>query len=182
MTDTLKQTFLSLLLERIEIEHCPQTIRAKIIWRTGLVQTILIDRPKLDINFKWSEEDEDILRKNYPSMPREELCTLLHGRKWRTIVRRASEMGIKRMPSASIPKFTGRRFSQEEDQIIQSHYAGKITRDEMFQKLSHRNPVVVAGRAGKLGLKNAIIPIKWKIIESGTSAELTPEIESVHSS
>ena len=45
---------------------------------------------------RWNREEVAILKKHYPSMPREELLQLLPGRAWRNICRAAEKRGIHR--------------------------------------------------------------------------------------
>ena len=166
MTDAVKNTFLSLLLEQIDIQHTPATITAAVTWRTGLRQTILVERRFIDNRKKWTDEENAIVRANYLTMERPELCALLPGRTWGSIRRQAVNLGMERPLELRTRHTCELPYTEEEDQVIRAFYALQITRDEMRKRLSRRSDDSIFLRSKKLGLGKRPQTVRWQLINT----------------
>ncbi|MBI3913128.1 MAG: recombinase family protein [Chloroflexi bacterium] len=185
MTDAVKNTFLSLLLERIDIIHNVATITATVTWRTGLKQTIRIERSFVDLQKTWTKAEDDIVRPNYASMEKAELCKQLPGRTWGSIRWRGRILGIDRPLESRLKYSSSLPYSPEEDQIIRDFHAFKITREEMRERLAHRSDDSVWLRGKRLGLRRREQFAKWCFVpddespESGTNGDREGTLEVI---
>jgi hypothetical protein len=164
-TRTPEQVDLMLELEGIDIQHTPATITAKVTWRTGLRQTILIERTFIDKRKKWTDAENAIVRANYLTMERPELCALLPDRTWGSIRRQAVYLGMER-PLELRTRHTSELPYTEEDQVIRAFYALQITRDGMRKRLSRRSDDSIFFRSKKLGLGKRPRSVRWQLIKT----------------
>ncbi len=171
MTDTAKNTFLSLLLERIDIQHNASFITARIMWRTGLQQAIRIERPFVDNRKEWTKDEDDLVRAHYASMPIKRLCALLPGRTWKAIRLRGRILGINRIAKADLTRSNPRPYTEAEDQVIRDFYAFNITREEMHARLGHHTEDSIYCRAAKLGFRRRKRFVKWTVVDTGRGGE-----------
>lgn len=168
----LKNEFLRIVLDRIILVHYNDDIRAKIVWRSGLEQEILIHRPRgpSHVARRWSEEEDRILKENYSTATQEELEEMLPKRTWSAIVTRAKKhFGLKRKRTYCSARGEYRRWTEEEDELVRSLYAGEITVDELVEKTG-RTRVAIEARRRTLGLgplpKNQEKHVEWEVIDS----------------
>jgi hypothetical protein len=164
MTDGVKNTFLSLLLERIDIEHDEATISARVTWRTGLSQYMVIERPFVDTRELWTPEQDTILREHYPKTSQTELCGLLSGRRWGAIRKRAGQFHLQRPIEARTITSSQTPYTVVEDQVIRDFHAFKITRTEMLQRLGDRSEDSIYRRGVELGFKRRKRFVKWELV------------------
>ena len=167
MPDRVKNSFLNLVLERIDIRHDKATITAIVTWRTGLQQVIRIQRPFVDTRQRWTEEELTILRTHYPSMPQNELSALLGGRDWKTIRRYASLIGLHRCIEARKRSIPQGPYTEEEDQLIRDFCSYRLTWQELVTRLPHRTYDSIWARSYKLGLRRMRRIATWTLITNG---------------
>ncbi len=106
-------------------------VSSKDYWTVDLSEILRIRNDN-----SWTDEEDEILRKHYPSMGKA-VIDLLPNRPLRSIYKRANELGI----SFNDPY----RFAQWEDDIIKSEYA-KYGSD-IYSKLNNRSRASVRQRA-----------------------------------
>lgn len=147
----LKNAFLRLVLERVVIWRSPPLIRARLIWRTGLEQELLIRVPFFEPQVRWTEEEAAIVEKHYETMPKEQLMELLPERTWAQIRRRANRVGLKR--KVVDKRAVARRYAPWEDELLRRHCRGEFTMVELLSKLDNRTEDSVRCEAKKLGLR-----------------------------
>jgi|Deesub1362B_J571_1020462.scaffolds.fasta_scaffold37823_2 hypothetical protein len=93
----LKNAFLQLMLDRVVIYHSTATIRARIVWRTGLEQEILIHRPPANSRSpRWTEAERAIVREYFETASIDELMAMLPRRSWLAITLQGRRMGLSR--------------------------------------------------------------------------------------
>ena len=175
MTDEAKNIFLSLMLERVDITHDAATIVASVTWRTGLQQTIEIERPLVDTRRDWTEQEDSIIRTKYPSSSQLELRALLPGRTWGAICRRGSQLGIDRPIEMRQRVSSKDPFTEEEDQTIRDFHAFKTTREEMRNRLAHRSEDAIWRRARQMGFQRRQRYAKWRLLSADELKELAEE-------
>jgi DNA invertase Pin-like site-specific DNA recombinase len=149
----LKNAFLRLVLERVLIWQSASLIRARLIWRTGLEQDLVIHRPYRVPRQKWSQGEEEVIRQHYETMPRDELMALLPERTWRQIAAKGRDFELERRVRA---KAGGNRsYASWEDAILRQHCAGELNMGETLARLDHRSEYSVRSRIKLLGLKRS---------------------------
>lgn len=161
----LKNAFLQLVLEKIVVWPGRRTIRARIYWRTGLEQEILIHLPPSDRRHLWSDAELSILKQHYETTPRSELMALLPDRTWKQIVKKAKKLGLKRDKSLGTRSPSRGQYTPEEDALIRLYYEGEISRSELLARLN-RTEQSIRGRARRLGLKKKYKDVTWEWIEA----------------
>lgn len=132
-----KNDLLRILLHRVYVDVDHRTVKAYVVWRTGIVQELLIYKPFVDDREEWTDEEKELLKKHYPDAPREEIEEML-GRDWYGIRKMAEVLGVKRsdeaISSALSNNFHG-RYTEEEDQVIHDYFACRLTKWQMLEKL-----------------------------------------------
>jgi hypothetical protein len=164
----LKNTFLQLVLDSVVIYHETATIRAHIVWQTGLEQEILIHRPPANSRSRnWTEAELAILREHFETGSTAELTAMLPIRSWRAISLKANRMGLHRpdMVGGRGHRGTFSRWTKEEDNILRQYYTGEILREEMSERLD-RTPAGILRRAHRLGLERDT-SVKWEWLDKG---------------
>jgi len=153
----LKNEFLSLVLDKVIVSHRDDKILARIVWATEYEQAILIHVPFTTAGRKeYSEEEKDILREYYPTMPKERLMELLPGRSWISIKNYASgKLNLRRHAGkpGGVKGSKIRRWTEEEDGIVRQYYNAEITKEEMMSKLDRTSGAIISHATIALGLK-----------------------------
>ena len=183
MTDQLKNMFLSLLLERIEIAPDANIIFARVIWRTGFHQDILIKRAHTGNRPGWTVDEDEILIDGYACLSQEELCAALPNRPWGAIKQRALTLGLQR--PLNVRKRKNRNltpFTAQEDEILRTYYAHQISLTECLMQLDNRTSDAVEWRARQLNLRKHKRKLQWHLLNDeetqATLARLNVAIES----
>lgn len=91
---------------------------------------------------KWSKEDKEFLKKNYPEGDREYLEKTLK-RNWGAITRKAQYMNVER---------TSRFWSEEEKENLKELYPF-ASREEILEKLKNRTWAAIFCQAMQMELK-----------------------------
>lgn len=162
----LKNAFLRLLLDKIVIYNDNATIRAKITWRVGLEQEILIHKPfDKGRRSKWSDSETQILCQFYETASKEELMSMLPGRSWMSIREKAHVM---KLPKKVVRRAA--RFTPKEDEIIKRYCAGEISKEEAIT-LTGRDTDNIRGRIYNLGLVAVKNELNWEWVDKGSLSE-----------
>ncbi|MSP12814.1 MAG: hypothetical protein EXR62_07640 [Chloroflexi bacterium] len=127
--DSLKNEFLKIVLDRILIRHEETSIYARIVWKTGVEQQILIQRPfkpmqKEDI---WTEEESEWFRQYYKTAAWPDIMRRFSNRSYHSIISRARDLGLGR---GGKPPGNGKRWSEKDDAIVKRFLDGEITAEE----------------------------------------------------
>jgi DNA invertase Pin-like site-specific DNA recombinase len=177
----LKNAFLCLLLDRVTIWPNKKTIRAKLVWRVGIEQEILIHRPFVDKRRRWTEDELAILAEHYITASPSELLDLLPGRTWQAIKEAGRhKLGLTREShtGGQGARSTGEPYTSEEDELVRRYYAGEIGQAEV--KSTGRTLSSIKARAWKLGLTWRPRKVTWEwlnesgIRQSGDSPGTSP--------
>jgi hypothetical protein len=164
----LKNTFLSIVLDRVIVHRHKKHLEVEIHWHSGLKQKILVHRRRR--KQKWTDEEDALLLKHFEDSSIAELLDLFPGRSWNAIHQHARKaLGLSR---PHMRGGTGRQssklrlWSSEEDAKLREYYDGKITWATLRSQLD-RSYKAVRARAHRLGLKRKAAP-KWEWVEKGT--------------
>lgn len=183
MTDRLKNTFLSLLLERIEIAPDANIIFARVTWRTGFHQNILIKRAFTGNRRAWTPEEDEILTEGYRGLSQDEICAALPSRPWGAIKQRALSLGLRR--PFNVRKRKNRNntpFTAKEDEILRAYYAHQISLKDCLMQLENRTPDAIEWRARQLNLQKHKRKLQWHLLNDDEAqailARLNVTIES----
>jgi hypothetical protein len=162
----MRNAFLRVILERILVKEVNDCFHLEIHWRTGFTQKIIVYRPAVSLpKTRWTEEEETLIRQHYPTSTPEEMMTLLPGRPWDEIRRRAHLLTVKR----GFPDMTGSKnphWTDEEDQILRDFDTCKIAYTEMLVLLGHRSYAGICRRARVLGIDLRKRRIVWRLVDS----------------
>lgn len=161
----VKNAFLRLVLARVLIWHSPSLIRARLIWRTGLEQDLVIHRPYREPRQRWSQGEQDVLRQHFEMMPRDQLMALLPNRTWRQIAAKGRHLRLKR--KVRDKRGGNRPYESWEDAILRQHFREELNIGETLARLHHRTENSVRSRMKSLGLKRDYTTTpKWEWVES----------------
>lgn len=177
-TNELKNIFLRLILERVEIEGVKTAetdLRTTIRWRSGAWHVIEITVPRRSAGHKpWTLEEDALIREHY-TKGHEAIAPLLPNRKWRSIVMRSRKLGIyiktiqsnnkswQGIGSRISPK--NRLWTGEEEEVVRKWIAGEIKTGEACQQTG-RTEDALRWRASVLGLKASERPVTWRLLDS----------------
>ena len=116
---TMRNRLLHILLDRVELYPSKRYIEATIIWKVGLEQKLVIERPKTNGGSEksWAAEEDEILRLLWHSTARKEIEAALPRRTWKGISLRALRLSIRRSRMIQ-PNETWRHWTEEEDQRL----------------------------------------------------------------
>ncbi|MBI4286184.1 MAG: hypothetical protein HY670_09890 [Chloroflexi bacterium] len=98
LSSRLRNRLLKLLVDRVEIVHDRSHIQATVIWKMGFRQRIDIDwaRGYSAQEWRWTNEQDNLLRLLWPTSTKEVLLTAFSDRNWRGIASRARNLGLTR--------------------------------------------------------------------------------------
>jgi len=119
----IRNRLLQLFLERVELRPSKRQVEATVIWKVGLQQSLVIERPASNggADKPWVAEEDEILRLLWPSSPRHEVEAALPRRTWKGIALRAFRLGIRRSRVRHSPE-TWRAWTEEEDAGLVERY------------------------------------------------------------
>ncbi len=127
----VRNRLLRLFLERVEVRPIKKHIEATIIWKIGLRQSIVIERPDSNGGKEkaWTSGEKEILQALWPSAPRYEVETSLPNRTWSGIMGLACRLGIRRQRVRQAPE-VWRPWTQEEDNgLLECYNRGDLLVD-----------------------------------------------------
>ncbi len=169
LSNKLKNQFFSLILNRIEIQYSEgeQSLEATIYWHTDEIQTIEIT---FDSNWReplWSTEEEDKLKKVWPTYAFDEIFEELPNRSYSSIRTKAVRMGLKRaIPRNNKVKHKG--WQSWEDDLLRQHYQGRISKKQLIVQTG-RTDKAIYERARRIGLsapRERRLRYRWKTKEA----------------
>ena len=163
LTTELKNTFLTLLLERITVRQTSGHITARIVWRTGMRQEIRISTDQLERIHRWTNEEKRFLSEYYHRLSPETLCQNLRGRTWRSIQKQAALLGITAMEKKRNSRRDIKPFTTAEDEILRVGFQDSLSELELLARLPGRSPVTIQRRARQLGLVKQHI-VQWEFV------------------
>jgi DNA invertase Pin-like site-specific DNA recombinase len=165
--NSLKNTFLSIVLDRVVVHRHKEHLDVEIYWQSGLVQKILVRRHHAKRS--WTDEEDAILLKRFEESSIPELLGLLPGRSWSAIhqhARRALELSRPDMKGGTGRRYEkARRWSSGEDATLREYYTGNITWAVLRSELD-RSSKAIRARAHRLGLKRTERP-RWDWVDEG---------------
>ena len=168
--DRFKNEFLRIILDRILITAESDRIRARIIWKTGMEQEILIHRapaPTL-VESRWTEQELKALAEHFSSASWSAMMRMLPSRGYFAILEQAQRLKLKRK---SGPWSRHAAWSAEEDELARAVAAGGIGLADVVEKIN-RTPRAVYARIKELGISYSKYGGKkgfldWELVDDG---------------
>lgn len=118
----LQNRLLQIFLERVEVISNTQTLEVTIIWKVGLRQKLIIERPPLyGLERVWSTEEKELLRALWPSATKFEIEAVLPERTWKGMGLMARRLGVKRLRVSPHPE-NWRPWTDDEDAKLKELY------------------------------------------------------------
>ena len=148
----LRQRLLSLLVDRVELQHDASHIEATTVWKVGFRQVVKIERPLANFSKAklWRKEEEDLLRMLWPSSSREAILAALSGRTWVAINGKAVRLGLHR-ERVVVNVQKKRLWTVEEKEQLRQLYTTEVSTEEIARKLG-RSKEAVKTMACAMGL------------------------------
>ena len=148
---SMRNRLLNLLIERVELHHDRETVEATIIWKAGLQQAVIIDRPpaKGSRDKRWNLEEDKLLTMLWPSSSREAVQAALPNRSWKSICCHAHYLKLRRERGHPQPS-PQRRWKPEEEARAKAMYEAEVSLADMVTELG-RNRTAILNKACKLG-------------------------------
>ena len=145
-----KNEFLRIVLDKILITAERDTIRAKIIWKSGLQQEIRIFRPPEQTGGenRWAHEELDLLQENYATACWSDLLRALPNRGYFAILEQAERLQLKRNKG---PWSRHSAWTCQEDELVRKVASGEIGLADVIERIN-RTPRAVYKRIKDLGL------------------------------
>ncbi len=163
LTTELKNTFLTLLLERIIVRHDSEDITALIIWRTGVRQEIRISVNQFARVQRWTSDENRFLSEHYCRLSPRDLCQHLSGRTWQSIQKQAALLGITASEKRRNSYRDTKPFTTTEDEILRAGFRNSLSELELLAQLPGRFPGTLQRRARKLGLVKKPV-VQWEFV------------------
>jgi hypothetical protein len=148
----LRNRLISLLIDRVELQHDQSSIEATIIWKVGLRQTVNIVRPRENLlrDKLWTEEEEGLLEMLWSSSTPDIIQAAFPTRSWHAIGQKALGKGLKR-PWVKKNSRSGPRWTTEDDRRLRKLYTKEASIHEIARKLG-RSEGAVMTRASNIGV------------------------------
>jgi hypothetical protein len=158
---TFRNRLLKLLLERVELRLADRIIEATIIWKTGFVQKVIIQRKSVRRNtlVPWTSSEDVTLRMQYPASTQDTIKKMLPGRSWKAIAHRAARLKLFRK-SKRQPVLRSRPWTGDEELRLQDLFRSGMPVTEIASELN-RSVNAIETRASLLKLKR-LSTIKWR--------------------
>jgi DNA invertase Pin-like site-specific DNA recombinase len=115
-----RQALVALLIRRVPLEYLsPRFLRIIIEWKEFPTDTGIIQRP-ITCSFRWTPEEDQIIREIYATARPQELLDAFPRRPWEGIRNRAAELKVVR-PLSAREKIPYRNISKEDVQIAEQY-------------------------------------------------------------
>ncbi|MBE0415298.1 MAG: hypothetical protein IBX36_01990 [Dehalococcoidia bacterium] len=148
---SMHNRLLKLLIERVELRYDREKVEATIIWRAGLEQKVIINRPlaRGSRDKRWADEEDKLLKMLWPSSSREAVQAALPNRSWKSIGCHAHYLKLRRERSSpqSSPQ---KRWRPEEETRAKAMYEAGISLADIVAELG-RNHTAILNKACKQG-------------------------------
>lgn len=105
----------------------------------------LMCKNKVKSNFKWSQDEIDLLINNYGKISIQKLCEMLPNRNYNSIRTKADKLGLGK------PRF----WNDEEERILYDNYSS-MRIDDICKLLPNRTRNAIILHAEKIGLRNLV--------------------------
>ena len=146
--NTLRNRFLSIVLQGVYILKEPTYFDAKIVWYNGEQDLIRVHiPPRFWQRDKWTEKERQYLRENYATSSWCELAAHL-GRKEGAIELHAFYMDLKRQE----PTGPRKRWTPEEKDVLRQYSQSEMSYEEMREALPERCEQAIYSQTKRLGL------------------------------
>jgi DNA invertase Pin-like site-specific DNA recombinase len=155
-----RNRLLKLFIDRVEIKGTYE-INAKIIWKTGFEQNVVIHRPpaKSQRERRWTDPEDNLLMKLFSSSTQKTICDNLPNRSWSAITLRAMRLKIRRERQYHPPK-DWRPWSSMEDSYLKLNYESGISLKEIASELK-RSLDAIENRSALMKLSRPH-SVRWK--------------------
>jgi DNA invertase Pin-like site-specific DNA recombinase len=147
-----RNEFLSLVLDRVLVTPVTSeahTLRARIVWKSGFEQELLIFRPDHpgQPEHRWTKAEQTTLRQLFPRAPWGQILRKLPNHGYYSILDKAQRLKLKRLD-----KPYGRRdpFSEAEDAIALEVALGRLDLVDALDRVD-RTPSAILKRLAQLG-------------------------------
>jgi DNA invertase Pin-like site-specific DNA recombinase/ribosomal protein L29 len=142
----MRNNLLQIFLERVEVIVGKKQVEATIIWKAGLRQKLMIQRPVTNAGRDkvWSTEEKILLRELWPSATKPEIEASLPSRTWKGMAGVAHRLGISRQ-GVRTPSEIWRPWTAEEDRKFMKQYYHGDTLDDIAIAVG-RSPSAVGCR------------------------------------
>jgi DNA invertase Pin-like site-specific DNA recombinase len=147
----LQNAFLRLVLDQVTIWHTPASIRVHLTWRTGLEQELVIYRPYHKPYQPWVENEVEILKAHFETMPRKQLMARLPNRTWKQARAKGRKLGLKRKTRDK--PGGGHPYAPWEEEIVKQHHRGELSMAEAMERLNNRTEDSVRSKMKQMGLR-----------------------------
>jgi hypothetical protein len=160
----LRNEFVRLMLDRVDINADHDHVEATIRWRAGAQQHLWIERPPIQRSGKvpWIEADNVWLRQHYATASREALQAHFPHRTVMAIRKQAATLGLKR-PQHGTSKPKGARWTEAENARLRAQAAGTISYTELCVQLPGRTWDAIDTQRRVLGLRRQPQPIYYHV-------------------
>ena len=148
---SMRNRLLKLLIERVELRHDREKVEATIIWRAGLEQKVIINRPlaRGSRDKRWADEEDKLLKMLWPSSSREAVQAALPNRSWKSISCHAHYAKLKREQDSPQPS-PQRHWTPEEQTRAKAMYEAGVPLPDIVAEFG-RNPTAIMNKASKQG-------------------------------
>jgi hypothetical protein len=128
-------------------------------------QHLWIERPLRQRGGKerWTAADHAWLREHYAASTVQELEAQFPRRGYQAIRRQAETLGLTRPPRGR-PKPKGRRWSDEENAVLQAYAAGEMSTAELCDQLAGRSWDGIMSQGRLLGLRLQRTSVYYRIV------------------
>lgn len=147
---SMRNRLLKLLIERVELRHDREKIEAKIIWKAGLQQGIIISRPPArgSRDKRWADDEDKLLKMLWPSSSKEVVQGALPNRTWKSITCHAHYLKLRRKRGSPQPSFQ-KRWQPEEEARAKAMYEAGVQLVDIIAEFG-RNHTAILNKACKL--------------------------------
>jgi hypothetical protein len=152
----VRNQLLQLFLERVELRITKKCVEATVIWKVGLRQSLVIERPEFrgGVKTAWSEDEKEILRQLWPAATKSEIAAALPKRSWKGINSMAFKLGTSRIWIHPAPDVC-RHWTEDEDARLKQIYGCGRPLLEIAESLGRS----LAGVACRLRIKGLSRPM-----------------------
>ena len=148
---SMRNRLLELLIERVELRHDREKIEAKIIWKAGLQQSIIISRPPArgSRDKRWADDEDNLLKMLWSSSSKGAIQGAIPNRSWKSICCHAHYLKLRRVRGLPQPS-PQRRWKPEEETRAKTMYEAGVSLADIVTEFG-RNRTAILNKACKLG-------------------------------
>ncbi|MFH0769380.1 MAG: hypothetical protein V1932_07445 [Chloroflexota bacterium] len=141
---SLRNRLLTLLIDRVEIRHDREHIKATIVWKAGFNQVVRIQRlqPHCSQENRWSAEETKLLRMLWPSASWDTILVALPDRNRSAIYNRATRLRLSRQGIKKLPENSTLWTQAEIDRLKESYVKDGLSIIEIADELGRTEHAV----------------------------------------